>query len=76
MTDTASDEACGTCSKGSKGHFIEITGEQREKRLDFVPDVSALDHAVLKIDVHTKAMLKSMDMGGISNLKVERHKRR
>merc|ERR1719242_1514414 len=62
--------------KGVKGISLKLQEEQREKRLDFVPEVSALDKQTLKIDVHTKAMLKNMDMGGISNLKVERNRRR
>merc|ERR1711933_191800 len=55
--------------KGVKGISLKLQEEQREKRLDFVPDVSALDVATLKIDTHTKNMLKRMNMGNISNLR-------
>eukprot|EP01083_Nonionella_stella_P087374 243073_1 len=62
--------------KGVKGISLKLQEEQREKRLDFVPEVSALDIATLRIDVHTKAMLKRMQMGNISNLRVEERKNR
>merc|ERR1712154_611869 len=58
--------------KGVKGISLKLQEEQREKRLDFVPDQSALDVGVLKIDIHTKQMLKRMNMGNISTLRVER----
>eukprot|EP01084_Bolivina_argentea_P205439 350945_1 len=57
--------------KGVKGISLKLQEEQREKRLDFVPETSALDIATLKIDIHTRNMLKRMNMGNISNLKVE-----
>eukprot|EP00484_Ammonia_sp_Unknown_P018881 CAMPEP_0197024884 /NCGR_PEP_ID=MMETSP1384-20130603/5362_1 /TAXON_ID=29189 /ORGANISM="Ammonia sp." /LENGTH=127 /DNA_ID=CAMNT_0042453347 /DNA_START=85 /DNA_END=468 /DNA_ORIENTATION=+ len=61
--------------KGVKGISLKLQEEQREKRLDFVPDVSALDVATIKIDSHTKNMLKRMGMSNISNLKVQDSKK-
>ena len=58
--------------KGVKGISLKLQEEQREKRLDFVPEISALDVGVLKVDIHTKQMLKRMNMGNISTLRVER----
>mmetsp|Transcript_7009 Transcript_7009/g.11006 ORF Transcript_7009/g.11006 Transcript_7009/m.11006 type:complete len:128 (-) Transcript_7009:7-390(-) len=57
--------------KGVKGISLKLQEEQREKRLDFVPEVSALDVATLKVDSHTRNMLKNMNMGHIHNLKTE-----
>ena len=61
--------------KGVKGISLKLQEEQREKRLDFVPDVSALDQPTIKICQDTKNMLKRMNMGNISNLKVENQRR-
>merc|ERR1712087_731622 len=59
------------CPRGVKGISLKLQEEQREKRLDFVPDVSALEVSSLKIDIHTRNMLKKMGMGNLSNLKLE-----
>ena len=61
--------------KGVKGISLKLQEEQREKRLDFVPDVSALDIPTIKICSDTKAMLKRMNMANIPNLKVEAGRR-
>ena len=61
--------------KGVKGISLKLQEEQREKRLDFVPDVSALDQPTIKICQDTKNMLKSFNMANISNLKVENQRR-
>merc|ERR1739845_197397 len=58
--------------KGVKGISLKLQEEQREKRLDFVPEHSALDTGTFKVDIHTRNMLKAMNMGNISGLKVER----
>merc|ERR1712151_219628 len=58
--------------KGVKGISLKLQEEQREKQLDFVPEHSALDTGTFKVDIHTRNMLKAMNMGNISGLKVER----
>lgn len=58
--------------KGVKGISLKLQEEQREKRLDFVPDVSALDRTNLRIDNHTRNMLRAMNMDNIANLKMRR----
>merc|ERR1712129_109762 len=58
--------------RGVKGISLKLQEEQREKRLDFVPDHSALGTGTFKVDIHTRNMLKAMNMGNISGLKVER----
>merc|ERR1712129_151690 len=52
--------------KGVKGISLKLQEEQREKRLDFVPEHSALDQGTFKVDIHTRNMLKAMNMGNIS----------
>ena len=56
--------------KGVKGISLKLQEEQREKRLDFVPDVSALEAEVIKIDSHTRDMLKRMGMDKMEKLKL------
>lgn len=58
--------------KGVKGISLKLQEEQREKRLDFVPDESALDLPFIKIDVETKNMLREMGMANLSKLQVEK----
>lgn len=56
--------------KGVKGISLKLQEEQRERRLDYVPQKSALEKATLKIDKHTQNMLKNMNMHNIRNLRV------
>ena len=47
--------------------------EERERRDNYVPEVSYIDaQDVLEVDADTKEMLKSLDMAGIPNLQVQR----
>merc|ERR1712048_982788 len=48
--------------KGVKGISLKLQEEQREKRLDFVPEHSALDTGTFKVDIHTRNMLKAMNI--------------
>merc|ERR1711959_321514 len=56
-----------------KGISLKLQEEEREKRLDYIPDISAVD---LEIDQDTKAMLRAMDMGNLPGLNVVNHKDR
>merc|ERR1712072_500845 len=56
-----------------KGISLKLQEEEREKRLDFIPDISAVD---LEIDSDTKNMLRAMDMGSLPGLNVVSHKER
>merc|ERR1712086_1057837 len=50
-----------------KGISLKLQEEEREKRLDYIPDISAVD---LEIDTDTKNMLRAMDMGNLPGLNV------
>ena len=48
-----------------RGISLKLQEEERERRMDFVPDVSALDVDIIEIDAETKAMLRFLDMDKI-----------
>jgi small subunit ribosomal protein S17e len=54
-------------SKGPvPGISLKLQEEERERRLDFVPEVSALDQEKVHIDQDTKEMLQSLGHGGLA----------
>merc|ERR1712093_551573 len=62
-----------------KGISLKLQEEEREKRLDYIPDISAADLEIekgIEIDADTKNMLRSMDMGSLPGLNVVSHKER
>jgi small subunit ribosomal protein S17e len=44
-----------------RGISLKLQEEERERRLDFVPEVSAIDVDYLEIDMDTKDMLDALD---------------
>merc|ERR1712078_662021 len=62
-----------------KGISLKLQEEEREKRLDYIPDISAVDPEIekgIEIDNDTKNMLKGMDMGNLPGISVVSHKDR
>merc|ERR1711965_306189 len=56
-----------------KGISLKLQEEEREKRLDYIPDISAVDLEIekgIEIDADTKNMLKGMDMGNLPGISV------
>ena len=43
-----------------RGISLKLQEEERERRLDFVPEVSAIDQDYLEIDMDTKEMLDAL----------------
>merc|ERR1719331_2013911 len=54
-----------------RGISLKLQEEERERRMDFVPDVSAVDTDVIEVDAETKALLRSLDMGNLPGLVVQ-----
>merc|ERR1711939_1250268 len=53
-----------------RGISLKLQEEERERRMDFIPDVSALNTAQISVDKDTKEMLESLGMGQMSNVSV------
>lgn len=48
-----------------RGISLKLQEEERERRMDFVPEVSAVDTDVIEVDPETKAMLRALDMASL-----------
>ena len=47
---------------------LKLQEEERERRMDFVPDQSEVDITRITVDPDTKDMLKELDMDGLTNI--------
>ncbi|CAL51922.1 Ribosomal protein S17e, conserved site [Ostreococcus tauri] len=53
-----------------RGISLKLQEEERERRMDFVPEKSALDVDSIEVDRDTMDMLKSMNMGSLPGVTV------
>ena len=53
-----------------RGISLKLQEEERERRLDFVPEVSALDQETIQIDTDTRDMLESLGFGNLNGIAV------
>jgi len=54
-----------------RGISLKLQEEERERRMDFVPEVSEIVTSVITVDSDTKAMLEAMKLGKIPGLVVQ-----
>merc|ERR1712005_104502 len=62
-----------------RGISLKLQEEERERRLDYIPDISAVDLEIekgIEIDQDTKNMLRTRDMANLPGLSVVNHKER
>ena len=45
-----------------RGISLKLQEEERERRMDFVPEVSAINTEVIEVDTDTRDMLEALDM--------------
>ena len=53
-----------------RGISLKLQEEERERRLDFVPEVSALEQDVITIDVDTRDLLEDLGFGNLAGVAV------
>ena len=54
-----------------RGISLKLQEEERERRMDFVPEVSAVDTDVIEVDQETKSMLRALEMGDLQGVVVQ-----
>jgi len=54
-----------------RGISLKLQEEERERRMDFVPEVSAVDTGMIEIDADTKKMLEALGMGNLPHVVVQ-----
>lgn len=55
-----------------RGISLKLQEEERERRMDFVPDVSCLDQENVQVDYDTYDMMKSLDFPQVTGIVASR----
>jgi small subunit ribosomal protein S17e len=48
-----------------RGISLKLQEEERERRMDYVPEVSAVETDVIEVDAETKDMLRALDLANL-----------
>lgn len=53
-----------------RGISLKLQEEERERRMDFIPDESALNTAAIEVDADTADMLKEIGLGSLPGISI------
>merc|ERR1711897_129590 len=54
-----------------RGISLKLQEEERERRMEYVPEVSALEVDIIQVDPDTRDMLKELDMDKLPNIQLQ-----
>lgn len=54
-----------------RGISLKLQEEERERRMDFVPDQSAINTEHIEVDADTLDMLRAMQMNGLPGVQLQ-----
>lgn len=54
-----------------RGISLKLQEEERERRMDFVPEVSAIETDVIEVDNDTRTMLMDLDLANLDGLVIQ-----
>lgn len=54
-----------------RGISLKLQEEERERRMDFVPEVSAIDTEVIEVENDTRNMLMDLGLGKLDGLVIQ-----
>ncbi|OMJ66110.1 hypothetical protein SteCoe_7003 [Stentor coeruleus] len=57
-----------------RGISLRLQEEERERKLDYVPETSCVSTRDIKVDAQTMEMVKALDLGEHSNIRVHEFK--